>query len=148
MAESGEANGAARAGRNATLLISAHVVLFLCFIAGGALTLYAFAKNGDSSVKCFGLNSGVNCGSHHSYVPGIVLIAVGFVGNLLVMAIGARLAIGYGLGAFAHYQRRRTFMDSTLMSSSAPPGWAGGEPPGWVGGQPPGTPGSPTGPPL
>lgn len=96
----------ARAGRSATWLIVAHTVFLLMFVAGGALTFWTFASNGSTSVDCFG---GVtpSCGSHHSYVPGLTLLAVGFVGNLITIAVAARLAIGYGLGALARYRRQR-----------------------------------------
>lgn len=130
-----------KAGRTATWLISAHVVFVLLFIAGGAISLWRFSQNGQSSVNCFG--TGSSCG-HHSYALGVTLLVVGFVGNFITIAIGARLAIGYGMGAFAHYQRRRFSSDS--MTFGAQPG--AGLPPDWIGGQPPGTPGSPSGPPL
>jgi hypothetical protein len=136
--------GSARVGRIATQLISAHVVFVLLFIAGGALTVWTFARNGQTSVNCFGDSFG-SCGDHHSYVLGVTLLVVGFVGNLITMAVGARLAIGAGVGALAYFQRRRP---SLMTDTTDRPDGFGNEPPGWVSGQPPGTPGSPTGPPL
>jgi hypothetical protein len=122
-------------------VITANVVCFLMFAAGGALSVVTFARNGNSSVSC---NAGfaTTC-AHHSYTLGLTLLIAGFVGVLLTIAVAGRLGIGFGLGMLASYQRRRA-----SMMSPAQPVWGGGEPPGWVGGQPPGTPGSPTGPPL
>lgn len=125
----------ARVGRSVTLLIGAHVAFVVLFVAGGALSIWTFARNSQTSVNCAGGLGGA-CG-HHSYVLGVTLLAVGFVGNLLTMAIGARLAVGYGVEAFGYLRTR---------GSSAPV--APHPPPDRVGGQPPGTPGSPTGPPL
>lgn len=97
----------ARAGRHATWLIVAHVVFILIFAAGGVLTLWAFVHNGDASMDCFDPPAAA-CGSHRSYVPGATLLAVGFVGNLVTIAVAARLAIGYGLGVAARYSNRVT----------------------------------------
>jgi len=96
----------AKAGRSATLLIVAHIVFILMFIAGGIVTFWTFWQDGSTSAECFGAANGA-CGAHHSYVPGITLLAVGFVGNLITIAVSARLAIGYGLGALARYQQRQ-----------------------------------------
>lgn len=145
MADPAESIQPSRVARAATLLIAAHVVFILLFIAGAALSIWAFADNGQSSVNCFGLAT--SCGHHHSYVPGAVLLVVGFVGNLVTMAVGARVAVAVGMSAFSYYQRRRmsmSSMDATTPPMGMPP--TSTDPPGWVGGQPPGTPGSPTGP--
>lgn len=95
----------ARAGRAATLLIVAHVVFGVLFVAGAILTLWTFVRNGQTSVDCFGGSAG-SCGSRHSYVLGATLLAVGFVGNLVAIAVAARLAIRYGRGVMARLQRR------------------------------------------
>jgi hypothetical protein len=124
-----------RVARSATWLIAAHVVFFLLFVAGGVLTIATAAHNGNVSVNCLG-GFGPTCGHHESYVPGFTLIAVGFLGSLIVVAVGARLTIGYGLGALAYFQRRRM-----LMADSSPIGPADT-------GSPPGSPGSSTGPAL
>jgi hypothetical protein len=126
----------ARAGRSATLLIAAYLVCLLLFIAGGAVIIWTFAQNGQTSVNCVG-DFVDSCGTHHSYVLGGALLGAGFIGSLITVAIGARLAVGSGLGALAYVQRRRSW-----PTEMPPP-----TPPDWVGGQPPGTPGSPSGPP-
>ncbi|MDQ1748427.1 MAG: hypothetical protein QOD07_2690 [Frankiaceae bacterium] len=95
----------ARAGRAATLLIVAHVVFGVLFVVGAVLTLWTFARNSQTSVDCFGGSDGT-CGAHHSYVLGATLLAVGFVGNLVAIAVAARLALRYGRGLMARLQRR------------------------------------------
>ncbi len=112
----------ARVGRSATMVIAAHVAFLLTFVAGAVITLVTFAHNGNNSVSCLG--SVGSCGHHSSYLLGGTLLAVGFVGNVVTIAVASRLAIGYGLGAFKYAQRRRMMM------------------------QPPTPPGSPTGLPL
>jgi len=96
----------ARAGRSATLLLVVQLVLFLMFVAGGLICFWTFWQNGRTSVDCSAVQAGA-CGAHHSYVLGVTLLAVGFFGNLIAMVVGARLAIGVGLGALSRYQQRQ-----------------------------------------
>lgn len=95
----------AEVGRRATWLLGAQLFCMLLFVAGGALGIWTFAKNGQSSLDCFPA-SVEPCGSHHSYVLPVTLLVTGFVGSLILIAVSGRLAIGYGARALAAYERR------------------------------------------
>jgi hypothetical protein len=142
------------------------LVWFLCFLAGGALTVWTAWKNVHVPASCNG-QGGPAVGKapavvaavtaaceHHSYLWPVLLILVGIAGLFVTGYVATRLAVRYlGTGAAAFLRGGRRFMgpmgprtggQDTGGGFSSP---ATGVPPGFKG-LPPGTSGSPPGSPL
>ncbi len=135
------------------------VVWFVCFVAGGLLTVWTTWKNTHLPSACAGhvvrggtaLASG--CG-HHSYLWPVLLVLIGIIGLLATGYVATRLAVKYlGAGAAAFLRSGRRFVGpmgpraGTQDMGEGFPDSTGGSAPGFSAGLPPGTPGSPSGPP-
>jgi hypothetical protein len=154
----------AKATRMLKRVMLLQMAWFLCFFAGGVLTVWTAWKNTRLPASC---TSGVRATvsviagcEHHSYHWPVLLVVVGIAGLLVTGYVATRLAVKYlGAGAAAFLRSGRRFAGPTASRpgghetggqsmGGGRPGSTGGMPPGLGAGLPPGTPGSPSGPPL
>jgi hypothetical protein len=157
----------AKATRMLKRIMLLQTAWFLCFLAGGVLTVWTAWKNthvpaacnrqaGPAVGKVPGIVAAVTVGcEHHSYLWPVLLILVGICGLLVTGYVATRLAVNYlGAGAAAFLRSGRLFMGPMGPRTGGQdmgggfPGQTGGMPPGLHSSLPPGTPRSPSGPPF
>jgi hypothetical protein len=147
----------AKATRMLKRIMLVQMAWFLCFFAGGVLTVWTAWKNTHLPATC---TSGVratvsviaSC-EHHSYHWPVLLVLVGIIGLFMTGYVATRLAVKYlGAGAAAFLRSGHRFMGPTGPHTGGQnmgggfPGSTGGMPPGF--GLPRGTPKPPSGPPF
>ncbi|MGD0944397.1 MAG: hypothetical protein ABR972_09010 [Acidimicrobiales bacterium] len=153
----------AKATRMLKRIMLLQMVWFLCFLAGGVLTVWTAWKNAHRPSAC-PRGSGpsqtaplsvIESCAHHSYLLPVVLVLIGVGGLLVTGYVATRLAVNYlGAGAAAFLRSGRLFMGPMGPRPGGQdmgggfPGQTGGMPPGFHSSLPPGTPRSPSGPPL